>query len=215
MKIYGISGLGADKRIYQYLTLKCQLIPIDWIVPKKKESIEAYSARLAAQINTNEAFAILGVSFGGLVAVELSKIVKPDLTILVSSAETNKELRTLYRLIGKLKIVPLVPTFLFNPPRVIANWLFGTQQKKLLNEILDDTDLSFAKWSINVLVNWKNKEKVTNPTLKIGGTQDKLIPQKKSNNVRLLEQGAHFMIVDRADEVSNMINEKIRCFEPN
>ena len=65
MKIYGISGLGADQRVFKYLKLDCEFIPIDWITPLKRESIENYALRLAQVIDTNEAFGILGVSFGG------------------------------------------------------------------------------------------------------------------------------------------------------
>ncbi len=73
MKIYGISGLGADKRAFQFLTLACEFIPIDWIDPLRTEHIEDYSLRLSKLINQDEDFAILGVSFGGLIAAEISK----------------------------------------------------------------------------------------------------------------------------------------------
>jgi len=208
MKLYGISGLGADKRVFQNLTLDCELIPIDWIEPKENETIEDYSIRLSQGINTAEKFGIIGVSFGGLVAVEMSKKLNPALTILISSAETNTELRAIYRIFGKSKLVNLIPTQLFDPPRGIANWMFGAKNKQLLNQILDDTDLNFAKWAVKELVNWKNEERLANPILKIGGTHDKLIPSK--NVDKLIERGAHFMIVDRADEISEIINEEIR-----
>lgn len=39
MKIYGISGLGADKRVFQFLTLNYEFISIDWITPNKNETI--------------------------------------------------------------------------------------------------------------------------------------------------------------------------------
>jgi len=205
MKLYGISGLGADKRVFQKLSLECELIPIDWIEPKQNETIAAYSIRLSRKIDTTEKFGIIGVSFGGLVAVEMSKKLNPALTILISSAETSKELRAIYRLFGKSGLINLIPTKLFDPPRGMANWIFGAKNKQLLNQILDDTDLVFAKWAVKELVNWKNDEKVKNPILKIGGTHDKLIPAK--GNTKLIERGAHFMIVDRADEISEMINE--------
>ena len=210
MRLYGISGLGADKRVFKYLTLDCELIPIEWIEPREGESIEKYSIRFSELINKEEKFGIIGVSFGGLIAVEISKRFKPVLTILISSAETKKELRTIYRIIGKSKLLKLMPQFLFDPPRIIANWVFGAKKKKLLNQILDDTDLKFAKWAVNELANWKNNENITNPKLKIGGTNDKLIPPIRDKNQRLIEKGEHFMIVDRADEISQIINEEIK-----
>ena len=208
MKLYGISGLGADKRVFEYLDLDCKLIPIEWIEPLKNETIESYSIRISKSINREEDFGIMGVSFGGLVAVEISKRLKPKLTILISSTETKLELRLIYRIIGKTKLLKLIPQFLFDPPRIIADWIFGAVNKKLLNQILNDTDLYFAKWAVNQLTNWSNIEKLSNPVLKIGGTHDKLIPPNK--NQRLIEKGEHFMIVDRAYEISQIINEIIR-----
>ena len=208
MKLYGISGLGADKRVFEYLDLDCKLIPIEWIEPLKNETIESYSIRISKSINREEDFGIMGVSFGGLVAVEISKRLNPKLTILISSAETKLELRLIYRIIGKTKLLKLIPQFLFDPPRIIADWIFGAVNKKLLNQILNDTDLYFAKWAVNQLTNWSNIEKLSNPVLKIGGTHDKLIPPNK--NQRLIEKGEHFMIVDRAVEISQIINEIIR-----
>lgn len=209
MKLYAISGLGADKRVFKYLSLNCDLIPIDWIAPFKKESLEKYSERLAQVINTNEPFGILGVSFGGLVAVEISKQLNPCLTILISSAETNSGLRKVYQMVGKTKITKIIPSLFFDPPRKLAQWLFGAKNKELLNQILDDTDLKFAKWAINQLVTWKNTQSLTKPILMIGGTNDKLIPPNKSSNVHLIEKGEHFMIVDRAPKISQIINKEL------
>ncbi len=215
MKIYGISGLGADKRVFQYLTLDCEFIPLDWIAPKNKETIERYSMRLAQNIEMNEDFGILGVSFGGLVATEISKKLNPKLTILISSAETKRELRNIYRLIGKTGIINYLPKKIFFPPRKIANWAFGAKQKQLLNHILDDADLKFTKWAIGELTSWNNTKKLKNRILKIGGTNDKLIPPSKDSNIRLIEKGEHFMIVDRAEEISEIINKEINTLDHN
>jgi hypothetical protein len=98
----------------------------------------------------------------------------------------------------------------FDPPRIIANWIFGAKNKKLLNQILDDSDMKFVKWAINELVNWKNNEKLSSPKLLIGGTNDKLIPSKKNINLKLIDRGQHFMIVDKADEISQIINIELK-----
>jgi esterase/lipase len=209
LKIYGISGLGADKRVFKFLKLDSELIPIDWIEPLKNESIINYSKRLSTKIDQNEKVCLIGVSFGGLVATEISKLINPALTILISSAETKKELPFIYGVFGKTKLVKLIPATLFDPPRWVANFLFGTKQTKLLNAILKDTDLKFAKWAINALISWKNEETLKN-VIKIHGTKDKLIPLKSRKNVKLVKDGEHFMIVDKAQEISDIINIEIR-----
>ena len=210
MKIYAISGLGADKRVFQYLNLDFDMIPIDWIKPIKDESLENYSKRLSSKIKLNEKFVIMGVSFGGLVAVEISKILNPEITILISSAETRREIPKLYRIIGDLGIMRILPKKMFDPPRILARFLFGAEKFELLNQILDDTDLNFAKWAVNELINWKNSERVKNQLLKISGSRDKLIPPRLGEDIIEIMGGQHFMIVDRADEISDMINDNLR-----
>ena len=208
MKIYGISGLGADKRVFQFLNLEYEFIPIDWIDPLKKESITEYAKRFSSVIDTSEKFCVLGVSFGGLIAVEISKFLKPELTILISSAETRQEIPLIYRFLGKTKIVKIIPAKLLNPPRWIAKILFGTKKINLLNEILNDTDLKFTKWAVQELFAWKNDQRVEN-VLKITGTKDKLIPQKPNENMAFIKGGGHLMIIDNAKEVSEIINKEI------
>jgi len=205
MKIYGISGLGADERVFKYLNLKHEIIPLAWIKHDKNESLEHYAKRLAAKIDTNEDFGILGVSFGGLVAVEISKILNPKVTILISSVETKNELSFLIKGLGKMNLVKYLPSKLFNPPKKIAHFLFGTDNKELLNKILDDTDLDFTKWAVNELLNWKNTTTLSS-IIKISGTNDKLMSPTKANNTILIEKGEHFMIVDKAKEISDVIN---------
>lgn len=208
MKIYGISGLGADKRVFEYLSLKYEFIPIEWIKPIENECIIEYSRRLSEVIDTTDRFCVIGVSFGGLIATEISKLLRPEVTILISSAETKNELNPLFRVFGKTQIIKILPIAFFNPPRWIAHFLFGTQQKELLNQILDDTDLSFAKWALEKLINWKNSTSLER-VIKISGTKDRLIPPRGDSKMILIDGGAHFMIVDRAEEISSIINKEL------
>lgn len=211
MKIYAISGLGADERVFKYLTIHDhEIIPIKWLEPKKNESLKTYVVRLFQNIDTQQDFGILGVSFGGLAAVEINKIYQPKVTILVSSAETKKDLPASYRLIAKTRLLPLIPASFFDPPRVLAALLFDTKHHNLLNQILDDTSLTFAKWAIKELTSWKNTQRVSNPILKISGTKDRLLPYRKGQNTILVKDGGHFMIVDKATEISRIINDKLK-----
>lgn len=209
MKIYGISGLGADKRVFEFLKLDFEFIPIEWIEPYKNESIKSYSKRLSEVIDTKNDFCLLGVSFGGLIATEISQILNPRLTILISSAQTKKELKPVFRWFGKTNLVNIMPILMFDPPRFIAKYLFGAKNSKLLFSILDDTDLNFAKWAVTELINWKNIIEIKN-ILKINGTNDKLIPPKGNTKMELINGGTHFMIVDNAYEISKIINKTIK-----
>ncbi|MCL6274028.1 alpha/beta hydrolase [Muricauda sp. 2012CJ35-5] len=185
------------------------MAPIDWVEHKKGESISEYSLRLINKIDTSQEFSVLGVSFGGLIAVEVSKIINPKYTILISSIETKEEISWIYRAVGKVGLTRFLPSSLFDPPRRIAKYLFGAFNYELLNNILDDTNLDFTKWALNVFITWSNKEKLKN-VIRIHGTKDKLIPWKSKSESKLIDNGEHFMIVDRAAEISEIINFEIK-----
>lgn len=208
MKIYAISGLGADHRVFQYLKLDYELVCVNWVAPQSNEHLSSYAKRLSRSIDTEEDYIILGVSFGGLVAVEISKLLSPRLTILISSAETYYELRKMYSLVGHLKFIRWIPKLFFDPPRKLAYWLFGTHEKALLNNILNDTNLDFAKWAVSALTTWRNRERIR-PILKISGSHNKLVPSVECGNTVTIAKGEHFMIVDRAIEISEIINQRI------
>lgn len=210
LTLYGIPGLGADQRVFEYLQLNCNFVPLNWITPKQDESLLHYAQRLSDQIDTTRPFGLLGLSFGGLIAIELAKVLEPQITFLISSAETRDELPLLYRGLGKTSIASWIPSKLFIPPRFLARYFFGTKNGQLLNSILNDTDPAFTKWAVNGLLNWKNTTRVNN-LVRIHGTADKLIPWKgeKTPEAHLIEKGTHFMVVDRAKEVSTLINQCI------
>ncbi|MCT4640098.1 MAG: alpha/beta hydrolase [Bacteroidales bacterium] len=208
MKIYCFSGLGADTRVFKYLSLNYEIVPVNWIKPIQNESISDYSVRLSKVINPEDDFGLLGVSFGGFIATEISKRLKPKVTILISSAETRDELSPFLKLMGRIGLFNIIPQRFIMPPKIITHRMFGTSRKSLLNSIIKDTDLEFAKWAVGALVNWNNKTPLKS-VLKISGSDDRMIPPGRSNNVNIITGGGHFIIVDRANEVSIIINRYI------
>lgn len=90
-KLYVFSGLGADQRVFKYLNFGA-LEPqfIDWIRPETNEPIEAYARKLAAEINVEKPI-LIGLSFGGMMAVEIAKLRETENVILISSAKTAAE----------------------------------------------------------------------------------------------------------------------------
>jgi hypothetical protein len=77
--LYLFSGLGADKRIFQRLDLSGYAVNyIEWILPLEGETIEQYASRLLCQITAPNP-TLIGLSFGGIMAIEVAKLmgIKP------------------------------------------------------------------------------------------------------------------------------------------
>lgn len=130
MKVYGIGGLGVDERVFAELNLDFELTPLKWIEPKSKEPIQQYAARFAEQIDQRHPFAIVGISFGGLMAIELNKILNVEKIVLISSATSKSDIPRVFRFFGKSGLLSLIPNFLMKPPFFFGKlplWSVGTQ----------------------------------------------------------------------------------------
>ena len=99
MNIYLLSGLGADKRVFSRVAFSANHVVrhIEWISPISNEGLSSYARRLSGQIDEAQPFCWVGISFGGVVAVELNKFVKPLQTIIISSAWTDVQIPWYYK----------------------------------------------------------------------------------------------------------------------
>lgn len=211
MKIYCLSGVGADRRVFQYLQLKeHQLIHIEWIEPEKYETLKHYALRIKDLIDTDEPFAFIGLSFGGMVATEIAKRIRPEKLFVISSIVTRDELPAHYKLSRGRRFSKMLPDRFLKRPNFLVNYLFGVeseQDKQLLKEILHDTDPAFLKWALEAIVNWDNEEPVD--CIRIHGTRDRILPAGSFGITHCIKDGGHMMIANKADQVSELIKRYI------
>lgn len=209
MKVYAFSGLGADGRIFKYLSLSHEIIPVQWIEPLQEESLESYALRLGEQIDESQPFALLGVSFGGMLVSELSKTMKPEKVILISSAATRYELPFMSTVSRLFRLHKILPARIYKPPTFVAYFGFpaSKKQREVAIGIIQDTDYHFVKWALGAIVNWSN-EQTPSKMLHIHGKLDPILPLKKRMNAMVLGSG-HFIILRKSNEISSIIEEHI------
>jgi pimeloyl-ACP methyl ester carboxylesterase len=213
-KIYFISGLGADERVFEWLTLQKRYACayIQWLEPYKRETLLHYAERLKEQIHENEAFVLIGVSFGGVVAIELAKKLKPEKVIIISSIPKASFMPLYLRLIGKSGIHQLLPAFLLKNVNFLTYYFFGvqgTKEKTLLKTIIQETNAKFLKWAISRILYWQS-EITMDKLIHIHGTADKILPLPHSINVIPVEGGGHFMIVTHAAEIDQILHNLLQ-----
>jgi len=213
VNLYFISGLGVDKRVFCNLTLSpgFSIHYIDWIKPMDKESITNYAKRLCTFIDKTKPFVLIGLSFGGIMAVEMNRFLQPEKTIIISSAATKNQLPKFIRSIRFMPIYKLLPNQFLKKANGLFYWFFGIKtddEKKLLKQILPDTDIDLLKWSIHEITHWQN-ETIPSNLIHIHGDADKLLPIKHTNANIKIRGGEHFMIHSKASEISKILNEVI------
>jgi homoserine acetyltransferase len=78
-RIYLIAGLGADTRVYNNIDLhEHEVTPVDWIEPNVSDTLSIYAQKLIYQYNILPNSLIIGNSLGGMIAVEIAKLI-PDI----------------------------------------------------------------------------------------------------------------------------------------
>lgn len=209
---YFIPGLIADSRSFQPL---CEIMElahykfIRWDRPNAKESIQDYARRLSQQIDVRDRPVFVGVSMGGIMATELSKLHNDAPVILIASAKCKAEVPPYYRLMKGfrpqkwLPITPIKKTLLKLKPAHThpSPWHF-----ELFRDMLLDTDPVFMKWALGQIASWDR----TSPPkhyIHLHGTDDKLFPIQYIQDHTPVEGGKHFMIVEKAPEIATKILE--------
>lgn len=207
--IYFISGLGADERVFQFLNIADHSFKhIKWVDTQRSESITDYATRLTPQIDLTQEIILIGVSFGGLIAQEIAQILDCQKVIIISSVKSPDEFDWKLKLARKTKVHRFVPSMLFKWGNALtANYFFSVgskEESKLLKAIVHDTNLDFMVWAIDAIMRWKKPE-LSTPIVHIHGTKDRIFPFKPIKNAHLIDRGGHFMIVNKAKEVSQLI----------
>jgi pimeloyl-ACP methyl ester carboxylesterase len=205
--LYIFSGLGADQRVFQNMDFsEYNAIFIDWIKPNHSENMADYAKRLSSKIE-HEKPILIGLSFGGMIATEMAKIIETEKVMLIASAKTKHEIPFYFRLAGKLRLHKLIPTKLLKLSNCFVYWLFGTQNKSdqlMLTQILKDTDETFLRWAIDKIVTWQNI--TINPkTIHIHGTSDKILPIHFIDCQIKVQNGGHLMTLNKAAELNQIL----------
>ncbi|WP_031528233.1 alpha/beta fold hydrolase [Dyadobacter crusticola] len=213
MNVYFISGLGADKRVFDKLKIDnaIQVNHIQWIKPQKKETIAHYAERLIAQIDTTKPFKLVGLSFGGVIASEISRIVRPEQIVLISSTPVGIPVSAFNRgLIRFFLFSPFAAPILKSTNKYTYKY-FGAdtpELQALLKAILHDTDSKFLKWALVRMSSWDRKTKADN-VYHIHGSADKLIPIDVVKPDLVISGAGHLMVYAQADEISKILNKQL------
>lgn len=210
--VYLFSGLGADSSIFMNLDIPgYHKVYITWIPALPNESIKQYAGRIKSQV-TAENPDIIGLSFGGIVAVEVSKLVKIDKMVLISSVRTKNELNRAQFFFMKLGLYRIIPGSLIRRANFLTYRYFGAyspKDKKTLTDLLKNTDVSFFRWALKSIAYWDNKV-APERTIQIHGTADRVITSRLVHPDYRIKGGGHLMVFNKADTISKIITNYLR-----
>src|SRR6478609_7278451 len=126
-QVYFVPGLAASIEIFENIKLPEDIFEVhflEWILPIHNETIQDYAKRMCKNI-THENVILIGVSFGGIMVQEMSKIVKTKKVIIISSVKSNQELPIHMKLAKATKFYKVLPTSLLGKVNYLSRYVKG------------------------------------------------------------------------------------------
>ncbi|AEA44586.1 hypothetical protein [Fluviicola taffensis] len=207
---YILSGLGADERVFDQIDFgDFTPVFIPWEPVKPNQSLESYVKQLSLHVKVPSPI-LIGISFGGIVAQEMSFLFENCSVLIISSVKSRLELPAMMRVSGKIGFHKLMPIQLLLKGNWINYWLFGTTtktEKNKLTGILEDSDPIFTKWAIHQITNWKRNKKTKSPILHIHGDNDRIFKISNASPDFIIKGGSHLMTVSKPKELSIVIQD--------
>ena len=209
MKVYFISGLGADKRAFQKIKLPQGYDPVflEWITPEKSESLIDYARRFSSLID-EEQFILIGLSFGGMLATEVARLRKPQKTIIISSIGCSNELPWYFKSAGKIGLHKAVPIKILTAGTMLKNIMgVGSKEDKaIIYHYAKFANPYLIRWSMNAIINWNQPERLPG-IVHLHGSKDHMLPLKFTRPDYVIKNGGHLMVFNRAEEVNKILGE--------
>ena len=211
MKLYVISGLGADKKVFENINFPekfSEIVFIEWLMPDVNESFQNYVKRMSEPINKDEKFCLLGYSFGGIMVQEINKLKPAEKIVILGSIKSDKEMSVTFHLAKKSRIFTKIPESYFGEKTVKSyaffRKLFDPKNPKLWQYFVVQNP-TYLKWSINKILEWKSDE---NPkVVQILADKDIVFPPKNSKPDYIIKNGTHLFPVTKHKEVSKILEE--------
>ena len=212
INVYFISGTGADHRLFQKIQLPegYQVKHVEYLVPDKDQSMESYAKTLIEQIDTSQAFVLVGASLGGMLAIEMNAMISPQQTILIASAKSSLELPKKLLWQQHLPLHKLVWPGLAKQSSFIAQRIVEPDRKnegETYDAMLRDKDPLFLHRAIDMIVNWDRVEMTYDNVYHIHGEVDHTIPIRNVSADYIIPNGSHMMTLTRGDEISAILDE--------
>jgi pimeloyl-ACP methyl ester carboxylesterase len=215
LNAYFLSGLGADRRVFEKIHLPegINCIHLDWIPIKKNESVPEYAKRISEPINSSAPFILIGLSFGGMLATEIAKIKKPLLTVLISTVPVSSHLPFYFKLAGWLGFDRMLPLkTLRNPPLPVVYWLNNVKSKEaktFVAALLKDSDKQlFSKLAMGAILRWKNTIKPEG-VYHLHGSADRILPVAFTKPDYIVKGAGHLMVYTHPEIISQRMSEVI------
>ena len=208
------SGLGADERLFaRQLAEFDDVVVMPWTDPLVGEDLPAYAARIAllvrGLVDERRPLLLGGSSFGGMVALETARVLRPRGVVLIGSARDLKAIRPSLRLLLSLAPwVPVVAHKIFGQLGWFVAGIFGARddgERSLFTQMLRASPPRRVQWACKAMAQWRPLPLEGVALFAVHGGNDHLLPArlaKDAGDVVVVAGAGHLLPLTHAAETN-------------
>ena len=207
------SGMGADASVFVSQALAFpNLIVHEWPTPFDGADLTSYCARLADSLNPNQRCIVGGASFGGVVALEMTRHLDVYGCILIGSVrgphQLPKRIRLLRPFSPALAITPITMLQKSAASSVIAARNAGAKHLAGIARQFSDADADVLRWSAREILSWdSNYDDVE--IRHIHGARDHVFPISCVEPDEVVSEGGHVISMTHGPQVNEFLHKHI------
>ncbi len=208
-KLILFPGMTPGRRIFQKLAPQLESFEvIDWIAPVCATSISEYAVELIAEYGIDATCDLVGVSFGGMVAQEVARLLGSPLCFVVSSAGSSSEFSLTQRLLARLPqagdqaILTTVGAVAKRWPSSISS--MGTVRARKFQGQNGD----WFRWAASAALRWRPAPYDQAGVVRIHGDRDRTFPHAVQHADILISGAGHMLALTHSSELARAIHQR-------
>lgn len=197
--------------MHQKLVFEDLVVP-QWLVPEKGDDIASYCQRLAESIDPGRPCIVGGASFGGIVALEMTRHLEAIACFLIGSVRGPQQLPRRIRLLRSwapaLGLVPISMLQRSAASSVVAARKVGVQHLANVSRQFADADPRVVRWSAKQILRW---DSCYDDVLvrHIHGDRDHVFPIGNVEPDEIVEGGGHVISLTHGQQVNDFLRKQI------
>jgi hypothetical protein len=207
-KIFLISGLGADTRLYNNIDLlDNEVVPVDWIEPNLTDTLITYAQKLIHRYHITSGSIVIGTSLGGMIAIEIAKLVALNKVILISSIKSINEAPWYFNAFRKMPLYKPMSGKVLKKMGFLMRPIFGkltADDLWVFEDMLKKSSPKFVKWAIGAVLAWKN-ETIPPNVYHLIGDKDMVFSYSRIKDATVIKGGTHIMVFDKAKQINKIL----------
>ena len=206
-----LPGMAADARLFepQHRVFPGMIVP-PWIDPEPREPLASYARRMASELKPSSPILIGGVSFGGIVALEMAGYLGLRECALISSIRSPGELPWRLRVLRPLASIG--PDRLGTMAGWSAHWLAPVMSRATARRLgrLAVPQSAFLRWACWAVLRWQPSPEARRVRVRqIHGSADRTFPLRYTHADQIILGGGHLLTLTHANQINEFVSRAL------